>query len=341
VRTSRLRTALWFLLATWAQTATSVAQPTASALPPQSTQARRAQAYVDLATTFFQEGNFGEALDELRNAEPLLDGDPSQAAVRFNIARCLEEMRRPAEALNAYGVYLESGEQGPRRARAEAAMAKLKAEHFGRLEVTCVPADALVTLEGGPDDVRMQRRCPIADQLSKGNYVATVRAEGHLERRIELAVTPGQARIERIELAVAAPPAVAVQSPKQPEPPQPPPQPATSVVAPAALAPAPVAEGRGPWPWVTIGAGGLAIVGGSVLHAMMAGARDDAADTAPGSADRAEKTEAFEALRLGALVGYGLGAVATAVGVWLLLDAPEAGTTARIVGAPGGLEVRF
>jgi hypothetical protein len=257
--------------------------------------------------------------------------------VRFNIARCLEEMKRPAEALVAYGLYLASGEHGPKRARAEAAMAKLKAEHFGRLELTCVPAGAMVTLEGGPGGLKEERRCPVSAELPVGRYAARIRAAGHDERRIELVLSVGQARVERVELGKFAPmtPEPAASATR----PAPAPVPAAAVEAP--VQPAPAEGGRGPWPWVALGTGGLALVGGGVLHLMMAGARDDAAKTAPGSAARADKTDTFETLRTGALVGYGVGAAVTGVGVWLLLRAPATGTTARVVPAPGGLEVRF
>jgi len=345
VRPQRIRAALWSALfvpgLAWAQSSPPVGPPSppgaASAAATQSHQARKAQAYVDLAASFFQEKSYAEALAELRKAEPLLAGDPAQAAVRFNIARCLEEMKRPGEALAAYGLYLVSDDQGPKRARAEAAVTKLKAEHFGRLGLTCLPEGAMVTLEGGPEGLKEERRCPVSAELPAGQYAAWIRAAGHDERRIELVLSVGQARVERVELRKFAPmapePAAGASRPA--------PAPVRAAAVEAPVQPAPAEGGRGPWPWVALGTGGLALVGGGVLHVMMAGARDDAAKTAPGSAARADKTDTFETLRTGALVGYGVGAAVTGVGVWLLLRAPATGTTARVVPAPGGLEVRF
>jgi hypothetical protein len=93
----------------------------------------RARLYVELAIRHFEAGDYGEALEAFRKAEPL--GDP--AGLRYNIARCLEEMGRDAEAHAAFQAYLELPDRPELREAAKEKMAALGRRLWGQLAVQC------------------------------------------------------------------------------------------------------------------------------------------------------------------------------------------------------------
>ena len=183
----------------------------------------RAQAYVDLATGFFREGDFASALVNLRNAEPLLENDPAQPAARFNIARCLEEMARPDEAISAYQLYLSSGEVGPRAERAKATLERLR--RIGRLAIRCEPAGVHLEIEGVGG-----RECPTALLLAPGHYGIAASTPGHHATRRDVVVASGDRREEVFSL----PAIVAGAGQASPPPPtvRPHPRPAPEAVQP-------------------------------------------------------------------------------------------------------------
>ena len=83
--------------------------PAAPALARSKRQSKasRIQEYLKFASKLFKAGDFEGALVQLQRAEPMLEGHKKQALVRFNIARCFEELGRHAEALGAYERFLE------------------------------------------------------------------------------------------------------------------------------------------------------------------------------------------------------------------------------------------
>lgn len=167
-------------LAVMALVSTSVAAP--GAMSP----AQKAQAHIDLASAYFAEKNFATALEELRIALPLLAESPAQFPVLFNVARCLEEMHRDAEAITAYEAYLQSADDGPRRERATTAVAALRARTLGHLHLTCQPARTSLTVTG-----HGQVSCPFDGDVAVGTLVIEGRATGYKPHRSEVAVVGG------------------------------------------------------------------------------------------------------------------------------------------------------
>ena len=107
---------------------------------------KKAQAYLDLATSLFRARYFEGALVKSQRAEPLVRGGV-QPLIRFNIARCFEELDRHVEALRAYRRYLELGEDVPRRRqRALAVIQRIRQRHVGYLVVRCAPSSVVTRI---------------------------------------------------------------------------------------------------------------------------------------------------------------------------------------------------
>jgi hypothetical protein len=297
--------------------------PAASRAAP-STEAAKAQAYVDLAGRLFDARDFAGALTELRRAEPLLSGDPALAVVRFNIARCLEELGRPIEAAEAYETYLAQSDEPRRQARARAALEKLERERLGVLSIRCEPDDAEVEVQGIG-----ARTCPVSLRVLAGAYELEVRRAGYATRRFRYEVVAGT----RTEASPALAPMVA----PTPAPVSPIVVPAPASVAPVAVIEPEIAEAATrPWlPIALMGAGGALIATGAVFHGIAVGSRDEAAHAPPGP-EREDRTSTFETQRGLALGGYALGAIAAGVGAWLYfsgqVEGPSAGLTSTLNG---------
>jgi hypothetical protein len=107
----------------------------------------KVQTYLSLAADLFAGRDYEGALVELQRAEAL---EPL-ASVRFNIARCYEELKRPAEAQAAFERYLATPDTSAgaddRQRRAREAVTRFDKLLFGSLEVTCEPG-ALVEIPG-------------------------------------------------------------------------------------------------------------------------------------------------------------------------------------------------
>ena len=104
------------------------------------------------ATKLFRQGDFARALIEFEKAVTLVERGAGDAALlpvlRFNLARCLEELGRPGEALAAFDRYLEAPDSETARARARERIEALEQRFFARLQVDCQPAVATLSLNG-------------------------------------------------------------------------------------------------------------------------------------------------------------------------------------------------
>ena len=155
-----LATALCLMLATPAARG-------AAPVPDEVTR-KKVQTYVDLAADLFKANDFEGALAELRRAEALSD----LGLVRYNIARCLEELHRDTEAVAAFQSYLslkDTAERaGERQTRARDAVVRLSARAFGTLEVSCPVAGSSVMVM---KLMQVPEQCPWkSDQVSPGFY---------------------------------------------------------------------------------------------------------------------------------------------------------------------------
>ncbi|MFZ4736488.1 MAG: hypothetical protein ACOYM9_11115 [Bradymonadia bacterium] len=259
----------------------------------------RAQAAIDAASGKFRAGDFDGALGPLREAEALASAanDPALATVRFNIARCLEELDRPAEAVAAFERYLELPDETHRKERAWVAIRALEPRAFGTLQVSCRPAGVRLVanaLEASPVLCPWQRA-----RVAPGRYTIEAQAPGYAPTTREVEVKLGPPTFVDLELLAF---------------------PTERVVAAEQAAPA-VEAGRGPWPWILAGAGVAALAGGALLTTSAVEARDAAETLPPGSA-RNSKVDTYELDERLSWGAYGLGAGALSAGLlWLFLPA--------------------
>ncbi len=272
----------------------------------------KAQTLVNTAAQHFLSQRYEAALTALVQAEGLAvrANDPGLAGIRFNIARCFEELGRGSEALAAYEAYLKLPDESHRKARAWKAVTALEARLFGRLQIVCDPIGAQVAVAERPD---APASCPLRlERLKPATYHVTATHPGHLPAELEVRVTAGKDATLELKLVPEAPPEPAA-------PPPPPPAPPTN-----------------PWPWVVVGAGVVALAGGGVATVSAMDARDEAEGLAPGS-ERNDAVSSFELGRSLSYSAYGAGAAAVVGGVvWWLLDEPDA-----VTAGPTGVALRW
>jgi len=168
----------------------------AAALAAEGPDLQSAQEHVRLATGFFKRGHYAQALEELRKANALV---PHTDYV-YNMARCYEEMGRPADAVEHFTRYLETGKDDKKRTKARDAVLRLVPLAFGSVEVTCDPPDATVRIEGvaeGP--------CPLRqDRVRAGTWRVIGSAEGRVGAVASLEVKAGE--LARLELTLGQEP---------------------------------------------------------------------------------------------------------------------------------------
>lgn len=282
------------------------------------TRLKKAQAYLDLATVLFRDKDYAGALKELQRAEPLLEGSDVLPLVRFNIARCHEELGRPADAVRAYQRYLTLSEEADRRRdRAREAIRDLEPKAVGNLQIECAQPATVLRIEGLEQP---NRPCPVAVQgILGGEYPATARADGHQESRRTLTVEPGRTtshRFDLIPVATIAPDRVGATNRSGD------------------------GGGRDIVPWLVIGAGVGAAATGAVFHSLAAASAEDAENAgSPGAYDTA--VQQFESQRIGTVTAYAVGAALIGVGVWLFVREPGDPADAAFVPTGNGALVRF
>lgn len=286
----------------------------------------QAQAFVNEASGLYLKGDFAAALAALQKAEPLAQkaADPSLPSIRYNIARCYEQLEQWDEALAAYEAYNELPDDPHRKEKAWETMRGLRRKVFGSLAVSCSPAGARVTIFGV---IAGAESCPWQSTTVKpGEYTVEIAQAGYESTAQTVVVKAGQsARVEAVLKAVAPPP---------------------GAVAPGAVTTAPESDVN-VLPWVVMGAGAAALGVGAVFTVNALGTRSDAEELPPGL-ERDDEVSSFERSRTLSYALYGTGA-ALAVGglVWYLLDggddddeaSMEAGL--QLLPTPNGVEVRF
>ena len=279
-----------------------------------------AQKRVFEATRHFQARDYEAALAALREAERIVapKNDPSLAAIRFNLARCLEELGREKEALAAYESYSKLPDEPHRKQRAWRAIQKLEQRVYGAVSVTCDRVGATVQIPGLAD---VPEPCPFTrKRVPMGNYTVQVRRPGSEPVDRDITVEPGGGAVLQVQLVD-----LPSEGPGLVVPEMPPPE-------------API----DPWPWATLGVGAALVGGGVGLGQWALGARDDAESLPPGKT-RDAAVQDFESRRALSYAAYGLGGAVMAAGVALFfVDFDEDPQTAWLrVSGPGALEVRF
>ncbi len=160
----------------------------------------KAQTYIDLGTTLFQGKDYAGALAEFRRAEPLIAEDTVRAVLRYNIARCLEELGRWEEAIAAFERYLARPDDRNTARKARRKLRALRRKYLGVLKVSCEPPDAKIRVRGRET---MAKPCPgIFDGVEPGSYTVELIA-GDLTTLKTVQVTPGDPTLLHIELAGA------------------------------------------------------------------------------------------------------------------------------------------
>jgi len=158
------------------------------------------QGNLNAAVDDFKRGEYSSALTAFRVILPKTKDKKLRADILWNIARSLEELDRPRDALMAFERFaLET--QG---ADAEAKIAKLSALIYGRVTVQCDGRALMVRLEGaqGPG-----RPCPsVFQKVEPGSVVVVGEIAGREVARAVAKVLAGEGAEVKITVAVAEPP---------------------------------------------------------------------------------------------------------------------------------------
>jgi len=162
----------------------AAALPSTSFAAEDAVTRKKVQTYLDLSGDLFKAGDFEGALTELRRAEALSD----LAVVRYNIARCLEELHRDGEAIAAFEKYLALNDTTAgapeRQKRAQDTIPRLQAtaaaalpSTLGSLEIACPTAGSSVMVIGL---MQTPVGCPWkSDKVPAGAYDVQTMAPGH------------------------------------------------------------------------------------------------------------------------------------------------------------------
>lgn len=279
-----------------------------------------AQRLVDSAAQSYSQGNYEDALTALRKAEPMAEEaqDPALTRIRFNIARCLEQLGRDEEALKAYRRYDALPDAPHRKEKAFQAIRSLETRVFSVLSVLCTPMGAVLEVDGvtdGPAPCPWQSR-----RVSPGSYSVKVRAPGYVAQVRTVTVSAGQPRSVRFQL--------------EPQPSLP----AAASIETAVDEPSPVS----PWPYLAMGSG-AALGAAGVAFTFAAIDRRNAAEELPPGGERDDIVDTFNSFRTVSYVLYGVGAALGVTGIVLHFlpqgeDDPEA---ARLFPGPNGVVITF
>ena len=137
----------------------------------------------------FRDGRIEEALRGFRALARLGDEYGKAARVRFNIARCLEDLGRIQEAVEAYQRYLEWSDDPKAQKRARVRLERLLGEYFGELEVRCHDERIMLKLEG---PLEPHHPCPAEwSRVIKGTHPLVVMHENLEIQRISVTIEPG------------------------------------------------------------------------------------------------------------------------------------------------------
>lgn len=258
---------------------------------------KQAVAAFKAAKKLFDAKDYAGSLESYRKAEGLLPG----AKPKFMIAQSLDLANKPAQAIAAYQVFLDSKPDAKKhQKRIDAAtkrIGELKATLPGAVNVTVTPgeAKATVTVDGKAE---MDKGCPSSCtlELAPGAHKVVVSAAGYESSSHDVTVTAGGTH--PVAATLKATPASV---------------PATAPVAPA-LEPidnepiADDADGRSKVPaYVTLGVAGAGAVLGTVFGVQALGAKTDFdAEPTVDNADKAERSALIADMSFGVALTFGI-----------------------------------
>ena len=245
--------------------------PAAVFAQPSDVERAEARRHFQSGVTQFQARDFAHALEEFQSAYRIAP----HPSVRKNMAFCLVELNRDAEALENFEQFLAETPNVPpaERRTIDRQMRRIRAQ-LADVTVATTPADVLGLMATVDGNVVSTAR-PV--RMTPGHHTVRVTAEGYGAATREVDVVAGRAQnisltLERAAAVVAAvtpPPPAAVTPPPAPPPPPPPtdnsgsmltpppPPPGGDVVPPPDVLPPPAETSRGLSPGVFYAVAGV------------------------------------------------------------------------------------
>lgn len=276
----------------------------------------KAQSLVNQASRSFANGDYEVALESLKKAEELAERarDPSLASIRFNIARCHEELGQFEEALAAYERYDKMPDKPYRKEKAFKSMQALKKRVQGLLLVDCQGMAVSLSIPGVTDNAA----CPFqSERIEAGTYTVSATGPGFVPTTKSVVVQAGETA--RVQLRPTRTNAVEVAAPE------------------------PEASGGNPLPWIAMGTGVVVAGAGGVFTALAADARSEAEELPPGS-ERDGKVSDFDTFRATSIAAYSAGGVLAVGGlIWFLLEQNQSNDDNELTVLPAidGISVKF
>jgi tetratricopeptide (TPR) repeat protein len=148
------------------------------------------------AQALFERGDASGALAEMERVYELLEGNPNQYVVLYNLGRVYEELHRYDRAVDYYNRYLsESPADGSDRADAEASLRALE-RLLGTLRIEANVEGAEIWV-----DENMMGTAPATLRVPAGTHVVELRAPGHEPSRQEVQVAARTEEAVSVNLA--------------------------------------------------------------------------------------------------------------------------------------------
>ena len=158
------------------------------------------QGDLNAAVLDFKEGRYGSALTAFRVILPSTTDPKLRADILWNIARSLEELDRPRDALIAFEQFAEE----TKGSDAAAKISKLTARVFGSVAVECGGQAWSIRLEG---QNKTEQPCPtVFTRVEPGSVVVIARAGTQDAARAVTKVVAGQSAEVDLAAIVAAGP---------------------------------------------------------------------------------------------------------------------------------------
>ncbi len=255
---------------------------------------------------YLNDDEFGQAIDELRKAREIIDHP--RIAIRMGQAydewgRCLDAEETFQDVLGRDDVSDED-QEGVRQLLDELG----ECVEPGRMHVECVPESTTVEMSGGDLEGPRIMNCPIAEDVSAGEYRLQGRADGYRDATISVQVREGEEIRAQLRLSEDVEPeeepsVAELDTPSGDEAPE---------------------EGRhrlNHVGWASMGAGALMIAGGGLMDLRSSGRRDDLLDARDeGDVERVESLQSSASRSRGLTLGfYGVGAALLGTGVALTI----------------------
>ena len=155
---------------------------------------------VGAATLDFKAGRYDTALAAFRALRSRSNDKGRRIRLQWNIARCLEELARPAEALAIFEDYAREVNDPVRKSRAQAKIDLLLPQVYGRVSVLCTGVQsALVSIEGS----QAKQPCPAVFERIKPGLIVVI---GEGDEKVRQMVTVEAGKTSEAKLTFVAAP---------------------------------------------------------------------------------------------------------------------------------------